>query len=172
MLALATALIGGAAWAATVYRWTDEHGVVHFADVPPPNVETYSRERLPDAPPAPTRPPAPADSGAPAHAAKAPAAPVPKGPARVVIAAHEEVGVGDAVQSFTGKVRNEGGTDARNVSISVRVVEPSQGDECLREVIEVEPATLPPGATGTFEAEFDSPCFRWPTQADLRVRLD
>jgi hypothetical protein len=168
VLLLAVAAMPRAVLAGTVYRWTDANGVVHFADVPPPNLDKYTSQQMVDATRAPEQP-TPGAAGGDAAEAGAAAA---KGPARVVITEHEEVAVGDAVQSFTGKVRNEGGAEAREVRVSVRVVEPTQGDECLREVIDVEPATLPPGATGTFESNFSHPCFHGPTQADVSVRWD
>lgn len=176
LAALAVGLAAGAVEAGTVYRWTDERGVVHFADVPPPNVQNYTAEPLRIAPPAPPAVAAGADAVAPASApeagAKPPAAGEATGPARLVIIDREEVALGDAAQSFSGKVKNRGGTEAHDVAVAIRVVEPTQGDECVTDEIEVAPSSLAPGATGTFEADFNSPCFHGPTQTELRVEWD
>lgn len=163
-LAVLGALAAAPALAQTVYRWTDERGVMHFADSPPPQLKNFQTQDMPRSAPTPV----------PEAAAEAPPAggEAPKGgmgPARVVLAEHEEVGVGPSVQSFTGTVRNEGGAEALDVAIAVRVVEPTSGDECLVDEIEVDPPTLAPGAKGTFDADFEHPCFKGPTQAELRA---
>lgn len=153
--------------AATIYRWTDARGVIHFADVPPHEGITSTAQRLP------ARPRRPAGTAADIEAAPAaPAAAAAEGPARVVITDREEGSLGGALQTFSGKVKNEGGREARDVSIAVRVVEPTQGDECVADSIDVEPSTLAPGATGTFAGDFDSPCFLGPTQTELRAEWD
>jgi hypothetical protein len=168
-MALAAAPVG----AGTVYRWTDARGVVHFSDVPPQGVRSQA-ETLPDAP-APVVQPAPepaAAEPAPAAAAAAPAPgaeKAPSGPARVVLTDQQADAAGPAVKSFHGRVKNTGGVEARDVFIDLVVTEPVQGDECLREAIEVTPSTLAPGAEGTYEAEFENPCFHGETTADLRA---
>jgi len=164
MVAL-VALVAGAAAAGTVYRWTDENGTVHFGDVPPPHLKDFKTESLPDAP----TPAAEAAAALPAGAAKAGDAPAPQGPARVVLSDQHAEAVNPGVQSFRGKVKNEGGSEARDVSIAIVVTEPTQGDECLHEAIDVDPSTLAPGAEGTYEAEFENPCFQGPTQAALHA---
>ncbi len=165
--ALATTVLfaAHAIGAATLYRWTDEKGTVHFADAPPPNVRQFKAETLPDAPPTPVPPP----EAGPAGEAKPAGAEAAEGPARVVLTDQQAEAVGAAVQSFSGKVKNEGGAEAHDVSVAIVVAEPTQGDECLRNRIDVAPSDLPPGAEGTFEAQFSNPCFYGPTQADLRV---
>jgi hypothetical protein len=166
---LVVALITAAAEGQTLYRWTDERGVVHFADVPPPNGHNVIAEWLPAAPPA--RPPAAANQVAgdqPADADKK----QPQRPPRVIITEHEEGDSGEAAQSFTGTVKNEGGAEARGVVIAIRVTEPNQGDECLVDEIEVTPSTLAPGDKGTYAADFNSPCFHGPTTAELNARWD
>jgi hypothetical protein len=176
LAALAVGLAAGAVEAATMYRWTDDRGVVHFADVPPPNVKTYRAEPLPIFPPAAPQSAAgteaSAATGDPEAAAKPATAAVATGPARLVIIDREEVSLGGAVQSFSGKVKNQGGTEAHDVAVAIRVIEPTQGDECVTDEIDVAPANLAPGATGTFEADFNSPCFQGPTQTELRVEWD
>jgi hypothetical protein len=162
--AVLVALAGQSALAQTVYKWTDANGVVHFADAPPPQVKDYEKNDMPRRPAAP--PPPEAADTAPATGEATPAA---KGPAQVVLSGHEEIGVGPALQSFTGTVKNEGGAEAVEVAVAVRVVDPNSGDECVNTEIDVEPSTLPPGGKGTFEAEIESPCFRGATQADLHV---
>jgi hypothetical protein len=154
--------------AADVYRWTDERGVVHFSDVPPHHATQFSTQTMPDAPP-----PAPIEAVTPAEGAAAAAAPEadaqPTGPAKVVLLDKNAVAVGPSTQAIRGKVKNTGGVPAREVSIDIIVTEPIQGAECLRETIDVEPSTLEPGEVGSFEAEFDNPCFNGPTDARLHT---
>jgi hypothetical protein len=158
------ALGAAPALAGTVYKWTDERGVVHFGDMPPAK---GSSEIMPEAPPPVALPPQP-KAAAPAEGAAAPsgdAAAVKE--ANVVITDRKAEAVAPAVQSFRGKVKNQGGTEARNVFVAIVVTEPVQGDECLRDEIEVDPSTLAPGAEGTFEAEFENPCFYGDVTAEL-----
>jgi len=155
--------------AADVYRWTDERGIVHFSDVPPPQAGKFTTESLPDAPP---RAAASQGNAAPvggAAAGTATAEATPNERANVVLESHDAVAVGPATQAFRGKVKNQGGSAAKDVAIAIVVSEPIQGAECLREVIDVEPSTLGPGDEGSFEAQFDNPCFHGPTTADLRA---
>jgi hypothetical protein len=170
-----TMVVAAAAAAQTgsLYRWTDERGVVHFSDVPPPTGHKYTSEPLSAAPPV-AVPPTAASGPPPADAATTPGAsdtPAAKreGPARVVIAKHQENPLGGPRQAFTGTVRNEGGAEAREVAVSIRVVEPNQGQECVDDEIAVDPTTLPPGASGTYDVEIENPCFHGPTQTELTV---
>lgn len=167
VVALCAATAGGAG---EIYRWTDEHGVVHFADVPPPNVRTETHQ-MPDRPPPATvaaTPPA----GTPAAAGTPGARAADKGPARVVITRHDDEPLGDARHGVSGTVENTGGETARDVAIAVHVVSPAQGDDCLREELDVSPSTLKPGEKGTFDAELDHPCFRGETNVTLEPRWE
>jgi len=180
VVALAAASTG---WAGEVYRWTDAQGVLHIADVPPPNGHKVQTQNLPDVPPrvvaeAPATPPAPLGAVTPAPSGAAtpstPAAGTPvagqaedKGPARVVITEKNEESLGDSQHGISGKVENKGGATAHDVVITVRVVSPAQGDECVNEEIDVSPSTLQPGEKAEFSADFESPCFRGPTQVDV-----
>ena len=162
------ALVGLAvpsARSATVYRWTDANGTVHFGDAPPARGQVTT-EDLPDAP---TPAPAPPRAAGDTRNAGPAAVTTPQGPAHVTLSDQKAEAVSGDVQSFRGKVKNEGGTEAHNVVIDVTVTEPTQGDECLHDRIDVEPSTLAPGAEASFEAQFQSPCFHGETQADLRV---
>ena len=164
--ALAVGLAAHSAGAGMVYRWTDANGVVHFADGPPPHASQLRTQNMPDPLPADVPPPADAAGAIPAAGAATPGdGTAPSGPARVVVTDHHEEIAVPGTQSFSGKVKNEGGAEAHDVSVSVVVTEPTQGDECLHQDIDVQPATLAPGAEGTFEAEFDSPCFHGPTSS-------
>jgi hypothetical protein len=168
-------LLATTACAGTVYKWTDARGVVHYGDVPPPKASGIQTENMPDAPPplvrqpiAPAAPPIAPANGQGAKAAAPPdAAGAPSGPAKVVLVDRQAENVSPTVQSFRGRVKNQGGAEARDVYVAIRVTEPTQGDECVRDEIDVEPSTLGPGAEGTFEAEFDSPCFHGPVKAEL-----
>ncbi len=162
-IGLALLLVGAAVQAGTVYRWVDEHGVVHFGDVPPPGKRAVEQNM-----PAAARPPAAAPAAVPAAAADL----ASKGPARIVVADHEEVSLGGAQQAVRGTVKNEGGETARGVVVAIHVSEPIQGADCLTDEITVEPSSLAAGEKGTFSAEFDNPCFFGPTQAELRPDWD
>jgi hypothetical protein len=165
---LAALLLSASAAAATVYKWTDARGVVHFSDVPPPTTSGIKAETMPEAPPPVARPPAPPISPQEAgQAERAGADAAPSGPAQVVLTDQQAESIRPTVQSFSGKVKNRGGAEARDVFITIRVTEPTQGDECVRDEIDVEPSTLAPGAEGTFSAAFESPCFHGPVTAEL-----
>ena len=162
----AAALLATHATAATLYRWTDENGTVHFADTPPQHARQLKAETLPDAPPTPA-PPAEAGPAGDATPADPEAA---EGPARVVVSDRHADPVGPAMLSVRGKVKNDGGAEAHDVSVAIVVTEPTQGDECLRDRMDVTPPDLASGAEGTFEAQFNSPCFYGPTEIDLRAQ--
>jgi hypothetical protein len=61
-----TSLVCSLALAATVYKWVDENGIVHYSDQPHPNAQkvgvqpaqTYKASDIPAAPGGPTAPPA------------------------------------------------------------------------------------------------------------------
>ena len=179
----AVALVAAStSWAGEVYRWTDAQGVLHIADVPPPNGHKVETQNLPDVAPrvvaeAPATPPAtpaavtPSTPGAATPSTSAAGTPVAgaedKGPARVVITEKNEESLGDSQHGISGKVENKGGATAHDVVITVRVVSPAQGDECVNEEIDVSPSTLEPGEKAEFSADFESPCFRGPTQVDV-----
>ena len=171
VIAALVMLAGAYAGAETVYKWTDEKGTVHFADAPPAHSGGYKAEDLPDAQPPAAAAPADATSAAGANAdgGKPGEGRAPSGPARVVLTDHKAVPLGPSLQAYRGAVKNEGGVEARDVVIAIVVTEPIQGAECLHDQIDVEPSTLPPGGVGTFEAEFDNPCFHGPTEAALQA---
>jgi hypothetical protein len=168
--------------AGDLYKWTDANGVVHFADVPPSNARGVSTADLPPASRigfAPTvQPTADAASGAAAAETPngtpgaTPAAGAGNGPARVVLTARDAQIIGEGRMEIRGKVRNEGGATAESVAVSVRVVEPTQGAECLHGEIAVEPARLGPGESGDFVADFNDPCLLGPTNTDLQAVWD
>lgn len=157
-----------------VYTWKDERGVIHFADTPPKGVKFDVQ----DMPVPPTAPPAAEDERSPAATppAATPGAEKAKegaeGEARVVIEQQSSRSGGDAVQRYSGRVKNVGGADAKNVRVSIAVRETVQGADCLEDEIEVTPADLSPGATGRFTAELENPCFNGPTDAKLRPVWD
>jgi hypothetical protein len=164
MAAFAAVAIAATAHAATVYRWTDANGTVHFGDAPPPHPGRVETQYLPDVPA-----PAPPAAEAPAAEASPAAGKTPAGPAHVALTDRKAEAVGPAAQSFRGTVKNEGGAEARDVTVDITVTEPVQGAECLHDRIDVEPSTLAPGAEGSFEAQFENPCFHGPTDTDLQV---
>lgn len=179
-LAAIAVVVATQALAGELYKWTDANGVVHFADVPPANARGVRTADLPPASRigfAPT-PPAAADaaSGAPEGTPDAGATPgaadAGNGPARVVLTARDAQIIGEGRMEIRGKVKNEGGATAESVAVSVRVVEPTQGEECLRGEIAVEPARLGPGESGDFVADFNDPCLLGPTNTDLQAVWD
>lgn len=162
--------LASAGWAGEVYRWTDAQGVLHIADVPPPQQHGVQTQTLPD----PQARPAAAAAAARAEGAAGSSPPAAgtrtlKGPARVVITGRNEEPLGDTRHGVSGTVENTGGETARDVAIAVRVTSPAQGDDCLSEEIEVASA-LGPGEKAEFSADLDHPCFRGPTQVDLRAQ--
>src|SRR5262245_5916721 len=133
-VAAALGLIASAAVAQTgaIYKWTDERGIVHFGDVPPPNRPYTANEVAPPATIPPTADPAAAPGEGTPAAATTPgaddkkAAAKSEGPAKVVITKHDDTPFGDGGMHIAGEVKNEGGAEARSVGLKVRVVEPSQ----------------------------------------------
>lgn len=73
--------------------------------------------------------------------------------------------VGATVQRFSGTVKNQGKTLARDVSVNIRVVGGDGRQECLHKKIAVSPPDLGPGATGSYAVELDHPCFGGGTDA-------
>jgi hypothetical protein len=161
VVAVLTASVG---WAGEIYRWVDEQGVVHFADVPPPNVRGETRN-MPDRPTTAAPPPAIAPGESPEAAAGA-------RPAQVVITGQDEEPLGDTRHGVSGTVENKGGAVARDIVIALKVTSPGQGDECLTEEIDVRPSTLGPGEKGEFAVDLDHPCFRGPTQLSLSAQWE
>jgi hypothetical protein len=154
--------------AGEVYRWTDANGVLHISDVPPAG-QRAQKQTLPDAPPlvAPAAGAPPGDGAVPAEGTPA----AGQKPAQVVITGQDNESVGGSQHVVCGTVENKGGTPARDVVIVVHVVSPAQGDECLEEEIAVA-SSLAPGEKAEFSEEFDHPCFRGPTQVDLRPQWE
>ena len=160
-----------------VYRWTDAQGVLHISDLPPPPGVRAETQSLPKHQPRATPAVAAAADAAATTAgtpgatpgAGTPAAAAPKGPADVVITSQSSEPLGGSQLEISGTVENKGGATARDVAISVHVVDAAQGDECLKEDIRVV-SSLQPGEKAKFSADFDDPCFHGPTQVDLRAQ--
>lgn len=166
-------MLGGVtARAGEIHRWVDENGVVHFADVPPPNVQTTTRN-MPNRPTAAATEPASGATPAPSAPGGTPGTPAAsKGPAQVVIATQDSESLGGSRHAISGTVENRGGEAARDVVVHVQVISPAQGDDCLSDEIDVSPSTLKPGEKGEFDTELDHPCFRGETQVSLRVQWE
>jgi Domain of unknown function (DUF4124) len=177
MVAVVVAVLASAVHAADVYHWTDEKGVVHFADAPPPHVKAETRT-LPLAQPM-SRPAATGDAAAPppvapdeAKGSDAAAAHAASGPARIVITRQDEQRLGGQRHEYSGVVKNEGGSPAHGVAITIHVTETQQGDDCLSDEIAVEPPTLAPGDTARFTAEYSHPCFAGETRTSFEAVWD
>jgi hypothetical protein len=143
--------------AQTVYKWTDDHGVVHFSEAPQVRTDGMETEtfRLPKREP--SHEEAAPDSGAGSPRSTGPAAEF-AGPARVIVAAHQSPRTGPSAMHVTGKVRNVGGEDAARVIVTITAVDRTQGTVCMQEEAEVLPATLHPGEKGNFDLDLDNPC--------------
>lgn len=164
-------IVASAGRAGEIYRWTDAHGVLHLSDVPPSTGEAVQKQTLPDQPPRLTTGTGAAPADAAAAAGGTPAAGPKEKPAQVVITEQHDESLGGSRHTFTGTVENKGGAPARDVAVVVHVVSPAQGDECLDEVVAVT-SSLAPGEKAAFSADFDHPCFRGPTQIDLRPQWE
>jgi hypothetical protein len=166
----AALVLASTGWAGEVYRWTDAQGVLHIADVPPPQQHGVQTQTLPEPQARAATAAATPVEGTPVSGTPAAGAQAPKqGPAQVVITEKNEESLGDTRHGVSGTVENKGGETARDVAIAVHVISPAQGDDCLSEEIEVASA-LKPGEKAEFSADFDHPCFRGPTQVDLRAQ--
>ena len=172
LAALAFAISAGAdrLLAQRVYRWTDERGVVHFSDSPPPagaNIEVKDLPRQVSAP-APAEEP-PGAKPASNEQATAATTPTPKraGKANVQILDQDQAHAGDAVYEFSGKVENTGGQTAEDVVVNITVTEPNQGARCASEQVEVDPPTLAPGQKGNYFVSLENPCFHGPIDAQV-----
>jgi hypothetical protein len=141
-----------------VYRWTDAQGGVHFTQSPPPPDTQFEVRNMPGSPSTPA-PPANETAAEPEATPAGTPATKHEGTARVELGKQSTQEVGPSTRLFEGTVQNVGGTEARNVVVRVTVTETQQGDECLQAEIDISPSSLPPGASGTFEAKFDNPCF-------------
>jgi hypothetical protein len=180
------AVSSGPLTAQTFYKWTDDRGVVHLADSPPPR--TKVEERVLSVPPVVTLP-ADAQADAPAvspevgkatdgtgakatGASDGGAGPGGTGPAKVVMLSSRKPRTGPSNLHLSGQVKNVGGTDAQGVGVSVVAVDATQGTQCLHQDIAVDPSTLEPGATGSFDFDLDDPCLFGEAKVNLRPVWD
>jgi hypothetical protein len=160
--------------AQTFYKWTDEHGVVHLADEPAPDARNVEERQLPAPPPVPATPPA-GDAGdakaapgeTPAGDASSEKSEADSAPARVIMVSHQVIRNGPRSAHVIGEVKNVGGQNADAVEITLRTVDATQGTLCLNEQAAVTPSTLPPGESGNFDADIDSPCLAGDTPVDV-----
>jgi hypothetical protein len=149
--------------AQTFYKWTDDQGIVHFADIPPPKGEHVEERQLP-VPPA--EAPAAAEA-TPATGAEA-APPIPaEGPARVVLVSRQAPRTGPSSMRITGEVKNIGGKDAQRVAVTVSSVDSTAGTPCLNEEAAVTPSALHPGETGKFAVNVNNPCLSGDSRVDI-----
>jgi len=142
--------------AQTFYKWTDAQGIVHFSDAAPADRKGVEEQRLPVPPAgAPARPEP--DAAASARAAANASAGL-TGPARIIIVSQNTPRTGPSAMHISGQVRNVGGADARSVAVTISATDDTQGNPCLNEQAPVEPPTLHPGETGSFDVDVDNPC--------------
>lgn len=160
---LRAAACGVVAWCSVatsqmVYKWTDEHGVIHFADTPPSEVRKVEERHLPGPPPAKPEDDAPAEPRTPRTDALIRRTPGAQPRAQVILASRKTPQTGPSALHITGEVRNVGGSDAQRVAVAIAAVDGNDGSSCLKEEIAVSPATLRPGETGRFDTDIDNPC--------------
>jgi hypothetical protein len=170
-LALAVILLfGSAAASQTVYTWKDDKGVVHFADEKPEGVNDV--EKLTLEAPAPLvsgreEGEQPAEGGDAESMSVTPAAgggsdaqaQRASGPSEVVFLGAELSPAGKTARNVRGRVRNSGGEPARRVTVRVVITDAQSGNLCTAGDLDVTPAALGAGETGTFEGTLDTPCF-------------
>jgi len=158
---LAWTALAGIAQAQTVYTWKDAQGVLHFSDEAPVGVEKFEKRTLEEAPAATAEGETPAE----VLTVVTPVPPTPEpaqryaGDARVVLAQHQLLPAGPSTRRLTGTVKNSGGKLARRVTVIVNITDAAQGSPCVSEELPVTPADLPPGGTGKFEGDIETPCF-------------
>jgi len=168
---VAGAIAAGSTLAAaqTFYKWTDERGTVHFSDAPPPQSNGVEVRNLPPPPAAPAK----ADGvteGKPEDSATD--AGRKEGPARVVILSRRSPRTGPTTMHIEGKVKNVGGEAAQNVSVTINVADSGQGNPCLSQDVTVTPANLPPGQSGDFKVDLESPCLNGEPSLDVALAWD
>jgi len=167
---LAGALVAGGAPGAradVVYQWTDQRGVVHFSDVPPPAATDVRQRDLPAAAAAAT-PPAPT-------AGVMPATPGPErasGQANVVLASDQTARIAPDAVRVVGTVRNDGDAPARGVHVVLSANDAGQNNPCLERPLAVQPDALQPRESGTFDAVVESPCLFGDPPLQLRPRWE
>jgi len=150
----------------TYFKWTDSQGVVHFSDAPPSGAKGVEKLNLPAAPiPPAAAKPAPVAAGTTGMPAGAPEGAAPA--ARVVLTSRNAPRTGPSALQVSGEVKNVGGGSARDVLVTVVVLDASSGYECLRQELPVTPSTLGGGEAGTFDAALDSPCLLGQPKLDL-----
>lgn len=165
-----------AAWCATAaaqtfYKWTDDHGIVHFSDQAPLRAQGVEERHLP--PPVSAgeegQQPAAGEGSGGEGGGNAPASgtPAATGPARVVVVSHRSPRTGPSAMHILGKVKNVGGGDAQRVAVSISAVDSNQGNPCLQDEVPVTPSTLHPGETGNFDTDIDSPCLFGDAKVDV-----
>ncbi len=165
MAGSAVALWCAAAGAQTVYKWTDERGVIHFADSPPPEGRSVEERHLPGAPK--STDDAAAAIRTPRSDAVTRREPGAPAPAQVILASRKTPRTGPSSLHIHGEVRNVGGSDAARVAVTLSIVDTNDGSSCVQEEIAVSPPTLHPGETGKFETDFDKPCLLGQPKIDL-----
>lgn len=154
---------GLAAWCAvaaaqTFYKWTDDQGIVHFADAPPPEARHVEERHLSAPREVGSRNEGSADTEAAKGDAQAQQEQPAQGPAQVMVTSRATPRTGPSSLRITGKVKNVGGADAQRVAVTITAVDSTQGTPCLNEEVAVKPSTLHPGESGSFDTDLDSPC--------------
>ena len=149
----------GNAGAQTFYKWTDDRGVVHFADQAPTGAKQVEERHLPAVPDLQVKLPEDGNAAIPGA--------TPGAEGRVIIETHEESHSGPSTIHVTGRVKNVGPSAAENVSVAVSAVDSAQGTPCLQVETSANPSTLGAGESGSFETDIESPCLRGDTPVVL-----
>ena len=149
----------GNARAQTFYKWTDDRGIVHFADQAPTGAKQVEERHLPALPALLVKLPEDGNAATPGA--------TPGAEARVILETHEESHTGPSTIHVTGKVKNVGASAAETVTVAVSAVDGVQGTPCLQVETSANPSTLGAGESGSFETDIDSPCLRGDTPVVL-----
>jgi hypothetical protein len=164
---IALGLLASAAVQAQIYRWTDERGVVHFAQAPPPSatgVVLWSARAPVARPPAAAVPVPPGDGGT------RPSPPPLSARARVELLRHKTSRLNAKLQDFSGAVKNSGDRTATDVAVIVSVRDDQTTGNCFETRIPVTPSRLAPGEEGTFSGQHTDPCFFGDIHVDMQPR--
>lgn len=163
----------GSTSAQTIYKWTDDRGVVHFSDSPPADTKGIEERQLPAVPLTKSEPAEPGEKPetGEAEAMTTPGA-APSDPARVILVSRKTPRTGPSAMHIIGEVKNVGGADARGVSVAISAVDSTQGTPCLQEEAAVMPSTLHAGETGNFDVDLDSPCLYGTPNLDIKPVWD
>jgi len=159
ILVVCACCAGSTALGQSVYRWTDERGVIHFGQDPRAGAHA-TKEFLPT-------PAARKSAGEKVKSSGSKSD--KKRPAKVKVRENNILQTGPAAREISGRVKNTGKDTAKDVVVVVTVTDKDQNGRCLEEEVPVNPDTLDPGESGTFFREIEHPCLYGNTRIKIRA---